>query len=281
MKKLIIPFLAVMMLIFTSCEETEAVTYDGSQTLAYFNGTGATLEVELGSTATIDIPIGVSTISNVDRTVNVSVVESATTATPGMYSIGTGVIPANSYTGTITVTGVDDGLTTAGATVTLSITGLDGAGAGVARTFNLRLLEICPIPATFAVGNYTLTTQSGGIAAAGFAPAMGNNVTVNLVVGSSSTERRFNVKFYPSFGFTNPPVNVSFGLSCEETVFNGIVAPGASGVGCGGSIQFGTPPNNGAYDTTDDSVITLVYMENTNEMCGNAPAEGRATLTKQ
>lgn len=283
MKKLIIPFLLVIALAFQACEETQSPIYDGSQTLAYFDGTSATLEVEINQTGSVTVPVGVSTLSTSDRTVSVSAVSGdATTATAGQYSFnGSVTIPAGSYTGSFDVTGIDDGLDTTGVLLTLQIDGVDG-GVGSPRTYDISIVEICPVDASFATGNYTLDTLTGGIAAAGFAPAMGNGVTVTLTAGTSSTERIFNVKFYASFGFANPPVDVSFSLVCAETVFNGIVAPGVSGVGCGGiSIPFGATTNNGSYNTADDSIITLVYGEDAEGFSCGAEAEGSIQLTKQ
>ncbi len=282
MKKLIIPFLLVMALAFQACEPTESPIYDGSQTLAYFNGTSATLEVEINSQGTVTVPVGVSTLSSSDRSVSISVDASGTSASAGQYSFsGTATIPANSYTGSFDVTGIDDGLTTAGVTLALQIDGVDG-GVGSPRGYSITIVEICPISSTYATGDYTLDTTSGGIAAAGFAPAMGNGVTVTLVPGASSTERRFNVKFYPTFGFANPPVDVAFSLVCEETVFGGIIEPGVSGVGCGGiSIPFGPSANNGSYNTADDTVITLFYAEDVDGFSCGAEAEGSIQLTKQ
>jgi hypothetical protein len=281
MKKLIIPFLLVMALVFQSCEETQSPIYDGSQTLAYFDGTSATLEVEINSTGEITIPVNVSTLSDTDRTVTVSVNEGATTATAGQYSFNSAVtIPANTYFSSFTLTGIDDGLTTDGTTLTLQIDGVDG-GVGSSRGYSVNIVEICPIDASFAVGDYTLDTTSGGVPAAGFAPAMGNGVTVTLAAGSSSTERIFNVKFYPTFGFANPPVDVAFTLVCESTVFGGIVEPGVSGVGCGSSIPFGASSTNGTYNTADDSVITLFYLEDVEGASCGTEAEGSVRLTKQ
>lgn len=272
----------VMALAFQACQPTESPIYDGAQTLAYFDGASATLEVEINSTGSITIPVNVSTLSSTERTVNVSVNAGATTATAGQYSFnGAVTIPADTYFGSFTLTGIDDGLTTAGVTLSLQIDGVDG-GVGSSRGYTINIVEICPIDSTFATGTYTLDTTSGGIAAAGFAPAMGNGVTVTLVPGASSTERRFNVKFYPTFGFANPPVDVAFTLVCEETVFGGIVAPGVSGVGCGGvSIPFGASATNGTYNTADDSVITLFYAEDVEGFSCGTEAEGSIQLTKQ
>lgn len=277
MKKIAILFIGALFM-FTSCEETQSPIYDGSQTLAYFNGTSSTLEVEINDTNTIDLSVGVSTLSSAARTVNISVDIDNTTATSGMYTFPTTVtIPANEFFGTFTVTGIDDGLTTAGVTLSLKIDSVDG-GVGSSRVHTVRLVEICPIAATFATGMYTLDFVSGGIGAAGFAPALGNGIIVELVGGTASTERVFNVKCYPSFGFANPPADFSFSLVCGTTVANGIVAPGVSGVGCGGSIAFG-PSGAGTYNTADDTNMTLIFAEDTAEICGSV-ATTTYTLTK-
>jgi len=280
MKKIIIPFLLVMALAFQACEETQSPIYDGSQTLAYFDGTAATLEVEINQTGQVTVPVGVSTLSSSDRTVTVSAA-STSTATAAQYSFSSSVtIPANSYTGSFTVTGIDVGLDTSGVLLTLQIDGVDG-GVGSPRGYAVSIVEICPVVSTFAVGAYTLNHVGGGVAAAGFAPAMGDGVTVTLVAGASSTERIFDVKFYPAFGFANPPVGVSFSLSCEDIVFNGIVSPGVSGVGCGSSIPMGPSTNLGSYSAASDSTITLVFLEDIGGASCGTEAETTVTLDKQ
>ncbi|WP_040559503.1 DUF1735 domain-containing protein [Kordia algicida OT-1] len=263
---------------FTSCEETQSPIYDGSQTLAYFNGTSSTLEVEINDTNTVDISVGVSTTSSTDRTVMVSVDADNTSATSGMYSFSSTVtIPANEFFGTLTVTGIDDGLTTAGETLSLKIDSVDG-GVGSSQVHTVSLVEICPIAPTFATGMYNLNFVSGGIGAAGFAPALGTGITVELVGGAASTERTFNVKCYPSFGFANPPVDFSFSLVCGTTVANGLLDGQVSGVGCGGSIAFG-PSTPGTYTVGDDTNMTLIFAEDTEEICGSV-AVTSYTLTK-
>jgi hypothetical protein len=278
MKKIAILLIGALFM-FTSCEETQSPIYDGSQTLAYFNGTSSRLEVEINQTNTVEISIGVSTVSSEARTVAISVDEGNTTATSGMYSFASTVtIPANEYFATLTITGIDDGLTTAEETLSLRIDTVDG-GVPSSEVHTVTLVEICPIAATFATGDYTLNFVSGGIGAAGFAPALGTGVTVTLVAGSSSTERVFNVKCYPSFGFANPPADFAFSLVCGTTVASGIVEGQASGVGCGGSIAFGPSPTPGAYTVGDDTNMTLIFTEDTAEICG-AAAVTSYTLTK-
>ncbi|EDP97986.1 hypothetical protein KAOT1_12252 [Kordia algicida OT-1] len=277
MKKIAILFIGALFM-FTSCEETQSPIYDGSQTLAYFNGTSSTLEVEINDTNTVDISVGVSTTSSTDRTVMVSVDADNTSATSGMYSFSSTVtIPANEFFGTLTVTGIDDGLTTAGETLSLKIDSVDG-GVGSSQVHTVSLVEICPIAPTFATGMYNLNFVSGGIGAAGFAPALGTGITVELVGGAASTERTFNVKCYPSFGFANPPVDFSFSLVCGTTVANGLLDGQVSGVGCGGSIAFG-PSTPGTYTVGDDTNMTLIFAEDTEEICGSV-AVTSYTLTK-
>lgn len=282
MKKLIIPFLLVMTLVFQSCEETQSPIYDGSQTLAYFPSASATLEVLINETGEITVPVSASTLSTSDRTVNVTVNAGGTTATAGQYSFnGSVTIPANEYSGSFVVTGIDDGLTTAGVTLSLSTESISDGGVGSPRTLDITIVEICPVASTFAVGDYTLNHIGGGIPAAGFAPTMGDGVTVTLVPGTASTERVFNVKFYPTFGFANPPVDFSFNLVCEETTVNGIINNGVSGVGCGSSIPMGPSPNAGTYSAADDTTMTLIFIEDVEGASCGTEAETTVRLTKQ
>lgn len=284
MKKLIIPFLLVMALVFQSCEETQSPIYDGSQTLAYFPEVTSRVEVELNTTSTtITIPVNASTLSSSDRTVNVSIVESSTTAASNQYSFnGQVTIPANSYFGSLDLTGFINNLTTTGVTLTLQLEdGIDEGGVASPATHTVTIVLICPVADTFAVGDYTLDHVGGGIPAAGFAPTMGDGVTVTLVPGASSTERVFNVKFYPTFGFTNPPVDFSFNLICEATTVNGIINNGVSGVGCGSSIPMGPSPNSGTYSSLDDTTMTVIFIEDVGGASCGTEAETTVRLTKQ
>ena len=271
----------VMALAFQACEPTESPIYDGAQTLAYFNGSSATLEVEINSTGSITIPVNVSTLSSSERTVNVSVNAGGTTATAGQYSFnGSVTIPADTYFGSFTLTGIDDGLTTTGVTLSLQIDGVDG-GVGSSRTYTVNIVEICPIDASFATGNYTANWQSGGIAAAGFAPLIGNGETVTLSVGASSTERTFRTKVYPTFSFGNV-MQWTFGLVCEEIVTFDQLESETTGVACPGNPTLAIEgTGGGSYTTGNDSTLVLVYLEDAGgASCGT---EGVTTiqLTKQ
>ena len=89
---------------FFACEENENVTYDGSQTGVGFTEATQSLTVRTeGSTITLDAQA--TTLSESDRTYNVTVDMEATTApSPSNYSFGTLTIPANSFDGSMDVT---------------------------------------------------------------------------------------------------------------------------------------------------------------------------------
>lgn len=279
MKKLSILLLS---LIVFSCGDHEDVIYDPSTstTFAFFNSQSTALEVLINESASAEITVGASTLSSTDRTLTLAIDEELTTASPDMYSFSTSVtIPANEYFGSFTVTAIDNGLTVDPVNLVLRIESVSDGGDVSSAVHSISMVETCPVASDFAVGTYTLTHVSGGVAAAGFAPALGDGVDVELVNGESSTERIFNVKCYPSFGFSNPAADFSFNLVCEAVVANGIVPGQASGVGCGGSITFGPGDMNGSYDVSDDSVITLIFNEDTENICGDTGVT-TVTLTK-
>ena len=281
MKKLIIPFLIAVTLVFQACEPTESVIYDGSQTLAYFDGISATLEVEINSTGEITIPVNVSTLSSSERTITVSAVEAASSATAGQYSFNSTVtIPANTYFGSMTLTGIDDGLTTDGVVLILQIDSVEG-GNPSPDTYQVRIVEICPIDASFAIGNYTATWVSGGIAAAGFAPMLGAGETIALGQGVGSTERTFQTKIYPTLSI-GAVINWNFGMVCEEIITQDQPDADSTALACPGqpTLEVGGI-GGGSYTTGDDTTLTLVFREDADG--GSCGTEGITTieLTKQ
>ena len=141
-----------------SCGDFEPVIFDPltGQTLAFFPNTSSDLEVLINETATISVSVSVNTLSSSDRTVAISVDSDNTTATSGMYNFDSTVtIPANEFTGTFSVTGIDDGLTTSPVLLTLK---LDSVADGVvsAGTFAISIFEFCPITDGDFTGDYLL-----------------------------------------------------------------------------------------------------------------------------
>ncbi|WP_024478892.1 hypothetical protein [Cellulophaga baltica] len=102
MKKYII-LLFISLTLFSSCDEEEIV-FDNinGQTSISFTESSYNLVVPQEG-VTIEVPVQVTTISETARSYQVSVVDSLSTATDLSYSIGDVEIPANSYTGVLSL----------------------------------------------------------------------------------------------------------------------------------------------------------------------------------
>tara|TARA_R110002111_G_C6000685_1_gene373088 strand:+ start:4509 stop:5309 length:801 start_codon:yes stop_codon:yes gene_type:complete len=95
--------LLIFVLVFnTSCEESNSTfnTFDSATLLSFGQ---AEFEISVPQEDfTLEVPVTVSTLASSARTFN-AVVESATEGTENEYSVGTVLIPANEYSGTLSV----------------------------------------------------------------------------------------------------------------------------------------------------------------------------------
>jgi hypothetical protein len=96
--------LLLVCILFTSCDETESVLFDGKTGVGFSNET-LEVAVPVGG-ITIPVPVVSTTISEEARTFNAVAIEvdPETDLAASDYSIGTVNIPANSYEGTVDVT---------------------------------------------------------------------------------------------------------------------------------------------------------------------------------
>nr|AOE10552.1 hypothetical protein [uncultured bacterium] len=281
MKKLSIFLLS---LIVFSCGEHEDVIYDPltSTTFTFFDAQNTALELlDSDTSRTAEISVGVSTLSSSDRTVTLSVNEELSTADSASYDVISEVlIPANEYFGTATITAYPDNLVIAETvTIVLNIDSVSDGGITSSAVHSVGLSVICPVESTFAVGDYTLTFDGGGIGAAGNAPVWGDGTVIELTEGGSETERVFTILCYPSFGFAQPETDYSVTLLCGLAILNGEINNTLTGVACSaaGNISCQSTTLNGAYDPSDDSVITLIFAEDVGGIsCG---AEGITSYT--
>ena len=281
MKKILIPFLAVLTLVFTGCDDPEII-FDGAQTLAYFEDTSVALDVRIGTTETADLTVAVSTLSTSDRTVNVSVDEDSNVDAAN-YSFNTAVtIPANSYFGTLSITGIDTpGLPTTGRNLILNIENLDGGQAGVAASVTIRIAKVCPIPETFFVGNYLMeqvtavNSDDGG--------QMFENQIVEIE-RTSETGRSFEAVYLEFLAIGNGPTTIPFLLSCGEILVENVSSTLLCVQGQP-TIDFGPPAVPSTYSDTDDSVIEITITEYFSETGGcslaNGPYDTTFRFTKQ
>lgn len=123
----------VICLLVVSCEETESITFDG-RTAVGFSEEIIDLSIPEGG-ITASVVIVSTTTASQDRTFNIQVVDSSVDASD--YSIGTAIIPANSYEGTLEVTFNYDGLEDFVAnTLSLSLVVSSGGSAFPPITFN-------------------------------------------------------------------------------------------------------------------------------------------------
>jgi hypothetical protein len=137
---------------------------------------------------------------------------------------------------------------------------------------------ICPVDSNLFVGDYSLTVAPdspiGGV-------PVWNDQTITLSVGSTSTQRTFEATYLEGLGIGNGPSSFTFDMICGEVIALG---EQSSGLSCAGvNITFGPVGDdveNGTYDVTDDSMITIVFIENEASACGGGPAVMTATLTK-
>lgn len=281
MKKYLYILFASLTLL-TSCEE-DVVVYDGEngQTYTRFASSTIDLPVVFDSSADIEIPVQVSTVSDTDRTVTVNVVTTGADneATPEQYSVGNTVtIPANSYEGTLPFTGIDAGIEIGETkTVTLEITDISGAENATFDTFStttVSMFQVCPVESDFFIGDYQITTTATGI----FGSVVFPQEVVTIEQGDSSADaRKFTVSaIYPDLG-TFDPFEFNFTLVCGTVV----VASGqATGVGCGSSTTIGPRSATGGYTAGDDSVIVIDFADDEGGASCGAQANASITLTK-
>lgn len=279
MKKYIALFV-IAIISFTSCEE-DVVIYDNvnGQTFVTFNTSSINLPVVFDSSADIEIPIEVSTISDTDRTVNVNVVSGAEDeATPAQYNVASSVtIPANSYVGTLDFTGIDAGIEI-GETKTVTLELADITGSGDANvdpgTLTISMFQVCPVEEDFFIGDYQLTTTATGI----FGSTVFPQGVVTISQGESSNDARvFNAQIYPDLGSFGP-IDFNFTLVCGTVVVD---AGQVTGVGCGGtSTTIGPRNSTGSYTAGDDSVIVIDFADDEGGASCGAQANASITLTK-
>ncbi len=264
MKNILKSFGIILALVVVACstKEDDSVYLNDRTSVAYFvPGSAGTLFVREDSPSVYEVKVGVSEAKSFARNFEIEILPTST-ANPESYTIQSGVlsVPANSVVGSFTVTGNFDTASLTGEILRIKLLGVDDSVLGARDVFNLTIIRLCPLNASFT-GAYTLTQVTPGYAPAAGAPVFGNNVTVNVTMGSTELERQFQVKFYPSLGLGNPStVPIVFELSCGNV--NMIGNSAASGIGCGGSINVG--PTTGApsnFDANDDSVIEITFHE--------------------
>lgn len=165
-----------------------------------------------------------------------------------------------------------DGRVFSAANSTPPIANFDDAFGGA---FSYNLNVACPVADDFLAGTYTVeyvTDPNPG----GFGPTISNGSTVTLVP-NGSTVRTFDVTYLPGIGGFAQTFSID--LLCEITRFR----PHDTGLGCGGgSITLEPGEADGTMDLTDDSEITVTFINQVQDGgCGVAPYPATIRLVKQ
>ncbi|TKS57627.1 hypothetical protein [Mesohalobacter halotolerans] len=277
-----------------SCDDTEPVVFDGSQTLVYFPENSANLDVVIDDTGSLDVQINTTSLSDQDRTVDIEIVEGDETTVDfeniDIPSLST-TIPAGEFFGFLTINGIDNSVETSPELLTLRIT--DAGDATVdPSTIEVRVRQICPIEEGFFTGPYLLEQVTP------IHPENGiltfETQIVDIVQGSGSTERSFDVNYLEGFDIGQPDMTLPFDLSCNDVVILGDNVID-SNLGCNNdqgtddpdddvfeTIFFGSVSTTGSFDPTDDTFFNLIVGEYMQPACGvSAPLTTEFNLTKQ
>lgn len=271
MKKILILFLIATSMFFTSCKETEGKIYDGSQSLAYFETTSANLPVILDGTGEVVVKVGVSTLSNEDRSIQISIDEQNTNAPNASFSFpNTVVIPANEYTADFTVNGVDAGLSTTPNTIQLKLSSYEG-GIVSSEKVSLSIYTICPIPDDFMVGQYLIEQISPLVDG----PSLSSGTIVD-VLRVDATSRKFSTENYPNY-CSGTFMDFSFKLECGKLIVNTMDTTCRCNSVDNWFTAATTPTE---YDLSDDSSFELTFTDDSQSDC-SSPVQTTYKFTKQ
>ena len=280
MKRLV--YIIAFMALAVSCDRNEGPIYDvnNGQALAAFNRNVQTFPVDDSGNSFTEIIVGVTTVSDQDRAVSLSV-DPSSTADPSEYTIDPAslVVPAGEFVARVRLVGNFNNIPETGQTnVVLNLDGVEGAILDAETTGRLshrvNLFRFCPFTdgATF-LGDYELTVLTTGIfGVETFIPG-----TVTVVEGATVADRQFSSSLYAAFGGFGP-YTWNFSLICGEVV---VPTEVNTGVGCGGSIRIGPGSTNATYDGSDDSQIQINFIDDVDGAGGcGGPVEVSILLTK-
>jgi hypothetical protein len=267
MKKIVFKIAVVMTILLTACESNEPI-YDNinGQTLVKFANLAANLEINIDDVGFADIGVEVSTVSTADRTFGVTIDVDNTDAVQGSYSVpGTVTVPANSYLGTLRLDGTDvAGVDTTPKTLTLTLEPVNNVAIG--SPIVISVYQVCPVPATFMVGQYQLTN---------LVTRFGRSLIETRVVtvaAATATSRSFPNKLLG--GGTDSTVTLS--LVCNEIIFGTV----NSTLQCtaGNVIKYGPATNNSTYGIADDSAFVVTFNFDTSNSCAPSATQTNSSF---
>lgn len=276
--------LLLLSLVFVACDDVEDTIYnsDGAQsdTFLSFSRTVYTLPIERDGVGEVALVLNSSTVETFDRTYNITLDTTLTTADPLTYTLpSTITIPAGSYQGTAIITGVDDNLVEATPRpVVITLTGLTDEFVDIATaTINVR--EVCSVTAPF-VGSYVVSQITEPIPVNDGLPVFteGSVVEITIPADGSAFDRTFAADVYPAIG-PGSTFNFNFILSCGNTNLTNFIDYGN---GCSDvtlTFDAAAEGSESTYDPEDDSVFELTFTEDSSNSC-NSTTQTTIRFTK-
>ena len=254
MKKFILSLVVIAVL--ASCSADEQATYQDDLAYVGFVSSAVDLKVPINSTSSVDLVLRASNKSNVARTYNVAVIAAQTDANSATYSFpATFSIPADSYTGTLTVTGTDNNLINA----TIKKLTLKISGFGTNESFDndkvvINIVEVCPVNSANFPGNFSSANfYNDGIS------------TVYQVVAGTQANTFIIRNFFE--GATSPDLTITYDPSNNRVSF----VPKALGIDFGnGPVSIRVPTSGSNFSSIDGctgriSLWIEYWLPNTNQ----------------
>ncbi|SHE53743.1 protein of unknown function [Psychroflexus salarius] len=270
-----------LILLIASCEEDPVVfdNINGQTMLKFDESTSVPFSLEIGTTETLSLTLSSSVVSDVDRTVNLSVNEDLTTLPADAYNFDTNaVIPAGEYSTEVEFTITDTNLDF---TQTFDLVlNLEGSS----ESLNLSIPEptqtisvsiTCPIPSDFMVGDYEIADVSGAIGPANgtsnFAPGV-------VTLEANGSTRTFTSQVLPAF---NEEIeNITINLNCDVFQIGDVDPSLACTSGVSYIFTATDRDDSSTYNVngSDESFI-INYIEDPEGSCGG-PFISSFSLTK-
>lgn len=241
MNKIILASLLVTLVTigFVSCDkqtevidkESETPAFSKFNTLQPADSTGLYFIRSVNNT--FKVPIGITNVSNVDRTIQLTYTSNSAVAGQQYTAPATMVIPAGKAVDSLVISGIFAGYptTTKVDTLIITITGGDVPVAGYKNRYRVIMRKYCDVVPNSFLGAYPNTNELFGTSAYG-----PYTTTVSSVTSTGPTSARIVVTNIWDFGW-GP---ISFDLDWSSPIptnFTATVVPASSGIGDAGTIS--------------------------------------------
>ncbi|MFD2910074.1 hypothetical protein ACFSX9_15175 [Flavobacterium ardleyense] len=263
MKKIIGIF--ILAFIVFSCSENESTLYNpDGQGLIYFATKTSKLDIVLDGEGQVQIAVNSSSLSNVDRTVTIEVLATST-ADDANYSLpSTVVIPANQYSGILTIDGVDVTASTNPELIILKIVSVT-TGSNVVlspSTHEVTVAQSCPVDPTKFIGDYLIEEMTPYVDG----PTLSDGTVIvlkHINANTPTTERKFSTKNYPDY--CSPFRDFFFNLLCGEVIVKNN-QPSTCTCSADGMF-FGPATTPATFDAEDDSEFFMTFTNDSTSDC--------------